>query len=765
MQTLIHRRVPHIGALYVGGGWTFIEIVRWGVDRFVLSPHIEEVVFLGLLLMLPTVLLLAYEFGAPGPDAWSVTSLVGAGANVLVTVALLSFLYADTDLGSAQQTVQLAGLSGETVERTVPKNEFRKRVGLFHFDTAGDELAALGAVLPYAIESDLMQDLFVTTYSPLALGERLRETGLEDPTDLPLALKRDIASEYDVPYILDGTVSRGEGPFRLTTVLRSVDDLEVVAEHTFQGAALLPLIDQASEQLRRDLEIPSAHIENTPDLPVQEITTTSLAAFKAYAEGCDAIYVQNDIARGIERLEAATAEDATFALAHVIQSYGYAMSGQYQKSQESRQSAQRHQYRLVEPIRYALRVGQFMTTQKMDEAFKIAKQWTTLYPNDMSAWSVRAQIHRFRGEQVEAAESLRKVVEIDPGQNQIRLKIAHLLSEAGAFDDAVRELEAYTDAFPERADGFHELGQVHLDRGAPDAALSAHQEAHLRAPNDPDIVRGLGMAHLRLGHWDNAHKYLREAFTQASTPEQEFEALQILGTYHRLRGQYDVYHATVDSMLARKSIRPPVLQTFDDAMLARNLHATGAVDRGKALISRVLSVIDQMPETTADKGALHLLIGRYYLEVGDLETAARHIDDAERVITKVGMTDLLTRFSYHYVRGQLLAARGQHEAALDAYRQDIDLDDTAVSSRYRMAELYHDAGDLDRAEQYFEAALKRFPGEPKVNLAYAQHLFDAGTPNEAREALRRALDAWTEADPEHAPAAEARRLEAALSAT
>jgi len=765
MQTLIHRRVPHIGALYVGGGWTFIEIVRWGVDRFVLSPHIEEVVFLGLLLMLPTVLLLAYEFGAPGPDAWSVTSLVGAGANVLVTVGLLSFLYADADLGSAQQTVQLAGLSGETVERTVPKSEFRKRVGLFHFDTSGDELAGLGSVLPYAIESDLMQDLFVTVYSPFALGERLREAGTEDPKDLPLALKRDIASEYDIPYILDGTVSRGEGPFRLTTVLRSVEDLDVVAERTFQGAALLPLIDQASEQLRRDLEIPSAHIENTPDLPVQEITTTSLAAFQAYAEGCDAVYVQNDLARGIERLEAATAEDPTFALAHVIQSYGYAMSGQYQKSQASRQSAQRHQYRLVEPMRYALRVGQFMTTQKMDEAFKIAKQWTTLYPNDMSAWSIRAQLHRFRGEQVEAAESMRKVVEIDPGQSQIRLKIAGLLSEAGAFDEAVRELEAYTKAFPERADGFHHLGEIHLDRGAPEAALSAHQEAHLRDPNDPDVVRGLGLAHQRLGHWDDAHTYLRDALSQASTPEQEFDAFHRLSSYHRLRGQYDAYHASVDSMLARASTRLPVLQAFDQATLARHLHATGAVDRGEALAARVKAAIDQMPETTADKGALHLLIGRYYLEVGDLETAVRHIEDAERVITKVGMTDLLTRFSYHYVRGQLLAAQGQSDAARDAYRQDIDLDDTAVNSRYRMAELYHDAGDFDRAEQYFEAALKRFPGEPDVNLAYAQHLFDAGRPGKAREPLRRALNAWAEADPAHAPAVEARRLQAALSAT
>ena len=92
LAELIHRRVPHVAAIYVGGTWTCIEIVQWAVDRFVLSPHLVEVALFGLLLMLPSVLLLAYEYGAPGPDPWSRLGLIGSGANLLVTTALLTLL-------------------------------------------------------------------------------------------------------------------------------------------------------------------------------------------------------------------------------------------------------------------------------------------------------------------------------------------------------------------------------------------------------------------------------------------------------------------------------------------------------------------------------------------------------------------------------------------------------------------------------------------------------------------------------------------------
>lgn len=59
--------------------------------------------------------------------------------------------------------------------------------------------------------------------------------------------------------------------------------------------------------------------------------------------------------------------------------------------------------------------------------------------------------------------------------------------------------------------------------------------------------------------------------------------------------------------------------------------------------------------------------------------------------------------------------------------------------------------------------LKLDPGNGKTNFELAQLFFDANDFAQARERLRIALLAWLDADPEYAPAVDARKLHATLS--
>ena len=763
LAELIHRRVPHVAAIYVGGTWTCIEIVQWAVDRFVLSPHLVEVALFGLLLMLPSVLLLAYEYGAPGPDPWSRLGLIGSGANLLVTTALLTLLYGGEDLGSAQQTVTVAGLSGETAQRTVPKNEFRKRVGLFYFNAEPDSLAALQRVVPYALESDLAQDLFVTTYTPAHLALRLRESGIEDLTDVPLALRRDIAQEYELPFLVSGTVERTDGPHRLTTVLRSTSDLEVVAERTFEGASLLSLIDQASVQLREDLDVPSAHIEATTDLPVSEITTTSLPALKEYAMGYDAISVQTDFTTGLRRIEAAVEKDPTFALAHMIRMYGYAMTGQFSKVASARQAAQQHKYRLVEPLRYSLRTSSLIASQEVEAAQEAVEQWATLYPNDVMAWTNLAQIQQLRGEPVEAARSLRQVVDLDPGQVKLRLQIAALLTRAGEYDEAIEDLTAYTKAFPSRAEGYTRLGEAHAAEGNPERALDAHRKALQQGPNDPTVLRRLGNAYQRMGEFEEAETHLRQALRQAESPEQVETAYLELTQYFRERGQTGAFRTYVDSLFeTADSYMPQHVTLMRKASMAPHLYRYGDRDRALRIVEEAKAVIDRGGDRSVDPAALHLAIARTYTETGDLEKAASHIEEADRLFEAYGFTGLSQRFSIHHARGRLLQAQGNLQEAIAAYARDIDGDPADTGSRYRIAVIYHEIGRTNEAERYFERVLGRSPAHPRANAAYAALLHDTGRHGEARIHLDRALAAWEKADPDYQPARTARSLRDSL---
>jgi len=140
MSELLARRVPQFLGLYLAGSWAFVEFLDWAVEQFVLSPHITSFVFLLILLLLPTVVILTWRHGAPGPDRWGRMESIGIPLNLLLAATVLYTGFSGKDLGAATTTVTLEDEAGNEIERQVPKQAFRKQVALFFFDNeSGDE--------------------------------------------------------------------------------------------------------------------------------------------------------------------------------------------------------------------------------------------------------------------------------------------------------------------------------------------------------------------------------------------------------------------------------------------------------------------------------------------------------------------------------------------------------------------------------------------------------------------------------------------------
>ena len=119
VRTLVERRVPHILALYVGASWGIIEFVNFAVDEFVLSPHWTRVALVAVLLLLPTVLMLAWFHGKPGKDADEMprAEKIGIPANIVLCAGVLWLLFGGEDLGAATTSVTVETEDGEIVER------------------------------------------------------------------------------------------------------------------------------------------------------------------------------------------------------------------------------------------------------------------------------------------------------------------------------------------------------------------------------------------------------------------------------------------------------------------------------------------------------------------------------------------------------------------------------------------------------------------------------------------------------------------------
>ncbi len=92
LTQLKRRRVPQIVGVYIGGLWLVIEIGEWLTEQAGWSSAFGLYLFVFLLALLPSMMMLAWRHGAPGPDQWSSLEKIVIPANGLLALALVALV-------------------------------------------------------------------------------------------------------------------------------------------------------------------------------------------------------------------------------------------------------------------------------------------------------------------------------------------------------------------------------------------------------------------------------------------------------------------------------------------------------------------------------------------------------------------------------------------------------------------------------------------------------------------------------------------------
>ena len=106
-DNLKRRRVPQIAGMYIAAMWLVIELGDWVTERFSMPGNLTSYVFVAMLVMLPGVLLVAYNHGAPGRDQWTRTEKIFVPINALVTAMLLWFMTPLIEVEAATETLAI----------------------------------------------------------------------------------------------------------------------------------------------------------------------------------------------------------------------------------------------------------------------------------------------------------------------------------------------------------------------------------------------------------------------------------------------------------------------------------------------------------------------------------------------------------------------------------------------------------------------------------------------------------------------------------
>lgn len=636
-KDLLQRRVPQILGIYLGASWAIIEFLDWFIEKFAISPHVSEFALILLASLIPSVLLLAYFHGKPGRDTWTRTEKIGIPANVVGAGLLLIFLFKGKDLGAATSIVSLENEEGETIERVVIKPEFRKKIMLYFLENESGDAALdwLSYGIPDMVYMDLIQDSYMEAYA-FTHGEfsrvSLEKAGYADLMGLPLVLEKEIAQNNHLDYFLSGAFTKEDDVYSLNVSLYHTRNGRLVREYHMDHRDLMGLVDQLTVQLKKDMKVPAYHMEEVADMPVAEITTSSLNAYEWYTMGTLEFKLNNDFVRAQEYLNNAARDDPTFSLAHLILYSACLSSNQSEMGSRLFEPIMDHLYKLPEKYQFLARASYFEYNQEFDKQLAVFEMWVELYPEDVEARSELIVLYKARKQIDKAIEQYKDLLELDPEKHSTLESIGSLYVQQGNYGEAEIYYQRYGEQAPDRPEPFRSLGGLYKLLGEFEKARSSINQALLLDPENVSDMLQLGEIEALSGNFTLALPHLQKALELSSNSKEKAAIYARFQSFHEMRGQskdaLSYLHLKLEALEEAYdplSVIITKLREFDQFVRLENeelipgtLEALGRELDG--LINEFISV-----------GYLY-----WYLEQEDAEKAEREIERAENLIAELG---------------------------------------------------------------------------------------------------------------------------------
>ena len=125
--------------------------------------------------------------------------------------------------------------------------------------------------------------------------ERIRRAEFSPQEKLPLTLQLKLAKDTHYNFMLRGIYRYVNNTFEITARLYNVKTGKQITKNEFSGENFFEIIDDISIQLKKDLEFSQKYLENVKDLPIAEITTSSLSVYKTAIQGMNSLILFNNI--------------------------------------------------------------------------------------------------------------------------------------------------------------------------------------------------------------------------------------------------------------------------------------------------------------------------------------------------------------------------------------------------------------------------------------------------------------------------------------
>jgi tetratricopeptide (TPR) repeat protein len=659
-------------------------------------------------------------------------------------------------------------LTGDRAEPPNPSSPAKPSVAVLPFtnNTGDEELGFWENALADLMVSDLSQSRYLTVLSLERLFPVLRDLGLLGAEEDHPIDPAEVGDRARVDNVVVGRFMRVGQRFRISatvdniptgasTVLRSVeaDDEEQI----------LMKIDELTTQIKNHLLSPEDRAGDVPDRMIGTITTSSLEAYRHYAEGRTS-WFDGRVTEAMESAEKAVAIDPEFAMAHVLLVSCYStLPGYEDEAEASRLRAFEVSDHASPREQYFIQGQHFRSRgdRNMGKALAVFEEYASVYPDDyvavLNLGRIYCRLERWE-ECVETLESLG--VERDFSAHVAELRRAYsALGQYEAALDICRAAESagITSQYREQL----AWNLVHERKF--DAAAREVDAILERAPAHAPMVMLRGDIHFFQTEWDQAESYYRELLNPVSSEQRRFrwrlDGIRRLSNLYLAAGKsqraLDVVDQAINEVTVHGERAWLLVLHWRRACL---LFVRGELEEAAAEIDIVLDEAERRDHVSGKIAALSLR-GLIDLGRGDTHGATRAADEMKREID--GWINPKLIRNWHRLSGSIALSEGNFDEALAHFKMAVALVphqtdpklDAHAHFYSALAQAHYQSNDLVNAQQWYEEILWLTSGWATDTDVWVKSHFMLGKIYERRgmkaeaiKAYRTFLDLWREAD-------------------
>jgi serine/threonine protein kinase/tetratricopeptide (TPR) repeat protein len=303
-------------------------------------------------------------------------------------------------------------------------------------NTTGDSV--FDDTLKQGLAIQLEQSPFLDLVSERKVNETLRLMSHPAGERLTPEVAREVCQRTGSKAMLTGAITMLGSQYVIGLKAVNCSNGDVLAEAQEQAAkkeSVLKALDAAAVTLRGKLGESLSSVQQYA-IPVEEATTPSLEALKAYSLGQKTRFASGDTA-SLPFYKRAVELDPNLALAYRAMASAYGNLGEIGRAAENGRKAYELRERVSERERFSIDGYYYLTvTGELKKAAQTFELWQQTYPRDYLAYGNLGYVSALLGDWEKSAEQSLKATRLEPNSVVNYSNLGNAYACLGRFDEA-----------------------------------------------------------------------------------------------------------------------------------------------------------------------------------------------------------------------------------------------------------------------------------------------------------------------------------------